>query len=165
MPRNRPTPTRRLATTVAVVLALGTMLAGCTTATPTPVASATSVAPTAGASGVPTAAPTFGATASTPVARTHFDAVVQNLLKTDPQPHGRDVIDALVAGGFAKSAMQLTPDQTTTGRASDSIEFSVLWRSKDCLVGQVGAGGYGSTSAPVLGTGRCLVGTTRAIDW
>ncbi|MCU1529690.1 MAG: hypothetical protein JWP75_3453 [Frondihabitans sp.] len=99
------------------------------------------------------------------MALAHFDAVVQKLLTTDPQPHGRDVIDALVAAGFSKKAMELTPDTTTIGRNVDSIEFSVLWQNKDCLVGQVGASGYGSSSSPKLSTGRCLIGNTRPIDW
>jgi hypothetical protein len=94
-----------------------------------------------------------------------FDATVKTLLKTDPQPHGRDVIDALVKAGFDKKAMEVTADQTTLGRDVDSIEFSVLWKKRDCLVGQVGVSGYGSESSPVLGTGKCLVGQTRAIDW
>lgn len=61
--------------------------------------------------------------------------------------------------------MQLTPDETTIGRGVDSIEFSVLWKKKDCLIGQVGPSGFASTSAPVLSTDACLIGTTRSIDW
>lgn len=105
----------------------------------------------------------FSATAPAGVAMAHFDTTVQTLLKTDPAPHGGDVVSALAKAGFDKKAMELTPDDTTIGRNVDSIEFSVLWLGKTCLVGQVGSAGYGSTQAAVLSTGRCLIGTTTTI--
>lgn len=80
---------------------------------------------------------------------------------------GRAYIDALVAAGFDKSAMQVTEDLTTVGNAAESIQFSVRWGDRQCLVGQVGP----STGEPVtmvmdqLAEGRCLVGQTRPIDW
>ena len=40
---------------------------------------------------------------------------------------GRAYIDALVAAGFDKAAMQVTPDQTTVGNPAESIQFSVRW--------------------------------------
>ena len=60
--------------------------------------------------------------------------------------------------------MQVTADTTSIGREADTVQFSVLW-GDDCLVGQTGATGFASEVAPVLGTGTCLVGTTRTIDW
>jgi hypothetical protein len=83
--------------------------------------------------------------------------------------HGRPgvlvrVHDGLAAGGFDKSTMQVTADTTSIGRDADSVQFSVLW-GQDCLIGQVSGAGYTSQTAPVLGTGACLVGSTRAIDW
>ncbi len=80
---------------------------------------------------------------------------------------GRAYIDALVAAGFDKSAMQVTEDTTTIGDPAESIQFSVLWHDGECLVGQVGP----ATGAPVVavlpavGDGRCLIGDTRPIDW
>ncbi|MCC2029926.1 hypothetical protein KEC56_10430 [Microbacterium sp. YMB-B2] len=80
---------------------------------------------------------------------------------------GRAYIDALVDAGFDKSAMQVTEDLTTVGNAAESIQFSVRWGDRQCLVGQVGP----STGEPVtmvmdqLAEGRCLVGRTRSIDW
>ncbi|GAA4266859.1 hypothetical protein GCM10022256_24710 [Frondihabitans peucedani] len=121
--------------------------------------------PAAATSASPAPAPSFDADASTSDALAEFTAVVKKRLASDPQPHGRDVVDALVAAGFDKKAMELTPDETTLDRNVDSIEFSVLWKKQDCLVGQVGSAGFSSTSAPVLGTGKCLVGATRTIDW
>lgn len=95
-----------------------------------------------------------------------FTAVVAAVWATPQQVIGQAYVDALVAAGFDKSAMQLTPDQSTVGNPAESIQFSVRW-GQECLVGQVGP----STGAPVtvvlpaLGEGTCLVGDTRPIDW
>ncbi len=76
-------------------------------------------------------------------------------------------MDALVGAGFDRAAMQVTQDATTVGNPVESLQFSVRWGETECLVGQVGP----STGEPVtavmpqLAEGRCLVGTTRAIDW
>ncbi len=79
-------------------------------------------------------------------------------------PGGRALIDALVAAGFDKAAMQLTPDKTAINLDADNIQFSVLIGA-DCLVGQYGNVGYQSAVLPVLSTGKCMVGNTRPIDW
>ena len=79
-------------------------------------------------------------------------------------PGGRAFIDGLVAAGFDKAAMQVTPDKTAISLDADNVQFSVLI-GEDCLVGQFGNVGYQSAVLPVLSTGACLVGTTRAIDW
>jgi hypothetical protein len=62
--------------------------------------------------------------------------------------------------------MEVTLDTTTIGNAADSIQFSVKW-GESCLIGQngTGVGGYHSTVGRVLGTGTCLIGKTRTIDW
>jgi len=77
---------------------------------------------------------------------------------------GRDFIDALVAAGFDKSAMQLTPDKTAIGLNADNIQFSVQL-DEVCLVGQFGNIGYHSAILPIIDVAGCLIGTTRAIDW
>ncbi|RWZ52075.1 hypothetical protein ELQ90_07505 [Labedella phragmitis] len=79
---------------------------------------------------------------------------------------GRDFVDALVASGFDKAAMEVTKDATTLGDRAESIQFSVRW-GDSCLIGQFGpaVGGYHSTIQPALGTDRCLIGETRPIDW
>ena len=58
----------------------------------------------------------------------------------------------------------LTPDTTAVGLEADNIQFSVRMNNT-CLVGQSGNVGYHSLAAPILSTGTCLVGNTRAIDW
>ena len=79
-------------------------------------------------------------------------------------PGGRAFIDGLVAAGFDKAAMQVTPDKTAISLDADNVQFSVLI-GEDCFVGQFGNVGYQSAVLPVLSTGACLVGTTRPIDW
>lgn len=96
-----------------------------------------------------------------------FAAVVGQVWASDQRASGRAYIDALIGAGFDRSAMQVTQDSTTVGNPAESLQFSVRWGEEECLVGQVGP----STGEPVtvvlpqLAEGRCLVGTTRAIDW
>lgn len=154
---------------VAGVVLTG-VLVGCSP-TPTPTPSPTSSSsPSAEASTAPTAtpsvAPTFDPAAPADAALVFFDSVNTATLAANPAADGRTFIDGLVAAGFDKAAMQVTSDTTTIGNAADSIQFSVRW-GDSCLIGQNGAavGGYHSTLAPVLGTGSCLIGSTRPIDW
>ncbi|QLD13136.1 hypothetical protein HW566_00515 [Microbacterium oleivorans] len=79
---------------------------------------------------------------------------------------GRAYIDALVAAGFDKGAMQVTADRTSVGDPVDSLQFSVSWQG-ECLVGQVGPSTPAPTALvlPELDSGGCLVGDTRSIDW
>jgi len=152
------------------------LLSGCTAAqveeTPAPSPTAAQTAP---ASAAPTPTAPTPTEAAGPVLVPDgtadenlplFSAVVAAVWATPQQVTGQAYVDALVAAGFDKSAMQLTPDQSTVGNPAESIQFSVRW-GQDCLVGQVGP----STGAPVtvvlpaLGEGTCLVGDTRPIDW
>lgn len=96
----------------------------------------------------------------------YFDAVNTATLDANPAADGRAFVDGLVAAGFDKAAMEVTSDTTTIGNAADSIQFSVRW-NESCLIGQHGTavGGYHSTVGRVLGTGTCLIGKTRPIDW
>jgi hypothetical protein len=93
-----------------------------------------------------------------------FDSVNEALLVENAKPDGRGFIDSLVAAGFAKKDMEVTPDKTAIGLDRDNIQFSVKFDT-ECLIGQFGNVGYHSTIAPVTQTDTCLVGTTRAIDW
>ena len=85
---------------------------------------------------------------------------------SDSRGEGRAYIDALVAGGFDKAAMQVTRDESTVGNPAESIQFSVLWKG-ECLIGQVGpaTGDPVTVVARALEGGACLVGNTRPIDW
>ena len=148
---------------VALVLA-ALCLSGCTPVRDSPTVDAPSVAASASAPAPAPSVPagTTGARAQQELAR--FDAVNRRTARR-PDAGGRDFVDALVAAGFRKADMQVTEDRTTIGLRVPSVQFSVLWRGV-CLVGQHGSqsGRYrGALVEPVAG--RCLIGTTRPIDW
>lgn len=154
----------------ALAGALALALTGCTSSVPVP---APSAEPTAPPSAAPSSAePTKSAE---PVLRpelpaaenlAYFDSVNRAVIAADPAAGGRAFIDALVAAGFDKAAMQVTADTTTIGDPADSVQFAIVF-PPDCLIGQYGpkSDGYQSAVRPVLGTGGCLVGDTRPIDW
>ena len=93
-----------------------------------------------------------------------FSRVNRQTIQRDHRPGGRAFIDALVAAAFPKGAMEVTRDQTTIGLDAPSVQFSVLWKGV-CLLGQYGPdlGYHAMTASPVAG--KCLIGTTRPIDW
>jgi hypothetical protein len=138
-------------------------LAGCTADAPAPAPSATASAtprPTATEEPAPTLDPAGDAAANIDF----FDTVNRALLKTVDTPNGQQIVDNLVAAGFAKVDMEITPDVTVGDEAAEAIQFSVRINGT-CLIGQTGAAGYNAVAAPLLGTGKCLVGATRTIDW
>ncbi|MFE6255657.1 DUF6993 domain-containing protein [Agromyces sp. NPDC057865] len=114
----------------------------------------------------PAASPTLSPHLSAAENLAFFDAVNLGVVSANAEAGGRDFIDALVAAGFDRAQMQVTADRTTVDLAADSVQFSVLFQG-ECLVGQYGpaSGGYHSAERPALGTGGCLVGQTRPIDW
>lgn len=141
-------------------------LSACTGSPDTkPSASASSSAtPRASASSTPVAKPVFDPPGSAEANKAYFDSVNRAQIAANAGSLGRDFIDSLVAGGFTKADMQVTPDKTSIGRQVDSILFSVKIGT-NCLLGQNGGGGYTSSVAPALASGVCLIGKTRAIDW
>ncbi|MBG6238326.1 hypothetical protein IWX78_001281 [Mycetocola sp. CAN_C7] len=143
-------------------IALVVLLAGCSPTPAEPSAPPTSSTPTA----TPPAAPSFDPDAPADEAILFFDTVNTATLAANASADGRAFIDGLVAAGFDKTTMEVTADATTIGNAADSIQFSVRW-GDSCLIGQNGAAvnGYHSTVGPLLGTGTCLIGSTRPIDW
>ncbi len=163
----------RSATTAILLLGAGTalLLPGCSDPRllPDPAPTATA-APSATAA--PTPSPTESAAGGLVPGGTAgenlplFEAVTAAVWASPEQVSGRAYIDALVAAGFDKSAMQVTPDETTVGNPAESIQFSVRW-GEECLVGQVGpaTGAPVAIVVPILAEGTCLVGETRPIDW
>lgn len=158
-----------LVSAAGLVLLAGSLagsLIGCVSATPVPATTAPTASSTPSATSTPAGEPALvpGGTAEQNLP--FFDKVNRATLAANPAAKGRDFIDALVAAGFDKSAMQLTVDTTTIGLAANSVQFSVRLDG-GCLIGQNGAdaGGYNSMTAPPLATGGCLIGQTRAIDW
>jgi hypothetical protein len=158
---------------IAVVVVTG-ILAGCTPggALPTGTGTGHSTAGGSGGSGgasasaSPKPAATFvpGGTAeqNLPI----FTQTVEQVWASAQKAEGRAYVDALVAAGFDKGAMQVTNDKSTVGNPAESIQFSVRVGDQ-CLVGQVGPaiGDPVSTVLPVLAGGTCLLGNTRPINW
>lgn len=172
-PPFRPSGGRRAAGVIALAVVGILALAGCTDASdPSVSASATptmteSLAPTATPTPTATAVPALIPEGSAEDNLPYFETVVATVWAGDDPLAGRSYVDALVAGGFDKAAMQLTNDETTVGNPAESIQFSVLW-GDECLVGQIGPA-TGDPVAVVLPAlqdgGSCLIGETRSIDW
>ena len=95
-----------------------------------------------------------------------FVSVMESVASSPDAVAGRAYVDALVAAGFDKAAMQVTADRTSVDDPVDSLQFSVLWQG-ECLVGQVGPSTPAPTAMvlPELPQGGCLIGLTRPIDW
>lgn len=155
----------RAAGVLAVTAAAALLLSGCTpTPAPSPSASV-SASPDAESTSpaAPALVPEGTADDNLPV----FTATAESIWATEQRGSGRAYIDALIGAGFDREAMQVTQDQTTVGNPAESLQFSVRWGDDECLVGQVGpsTGQVVTTVMPQLAEGRCLVGTTRPIDW
>jgi len=149
---------QRVALPVILAAALIAALAGCVP-TPTPAPTAT---PKPSASSAPKPTIDLNGTAEQNLA--YFDYVNKKFIAEGGDLSGRPFIDNLVKAGYPKVDMEVTPDRTTVNLAADNISFSVRL-GKTCLIGQYGNTGYSSTAAKLLSTSRCLVGTTRTIDW
>ena len=148
----------------AAGLALVLALAACTAAPdPGPTARPTST-PSGTATPTPEPDPVLVPTGDAEANLPYFDLVNKRLLDTVPTPNGQQLVENLVAAGFAKADMEVTPDTTVGSEAASTIQFSVR-ANGSCLIGQTGAAGYNALAAPLLGTGKCLVGKTRAIDF
>lgn len=163
-------PSGRSVTAATAALALALALSACTAGSPSPTSSATAIPETTGsAQPSPTATepaqPAFIADATAAENLPVFTAVVGAVWATPSQVTGRAYIDALVAAGFDRNAMELTPDVSTVGNPAESIQFSVRL-TDNCLLGQVGpaTGDPVTIVAPILAEGRCLIGETVPVD-
>jgi hypothetical protein len=147
---------------VVLTFALAAFLVGGLSAcTPGPAMPTPTTTPTPGSSEPPEPEINLNGTATEN--RPYFDTVNLATIATGTTD-GRSFIDGLVAGGYSKEAMEVTPDRTTINAQADNIQFSVRLNGT-CLVGQFGSAGYASYAGPLLADGRCLIGTTRPIDW
>jgi hypothetical protein len=141
---------------VVLAVAMAAALAGCVptaapTATPKP-------------SGDSSGAPAINLNGTANQNKAYFDSVNKKFIAQGGDLSGRPFIDNLVKAGFPKVDMELTPDRTTVNLAADNISFSIRF-GNTCLIGQYGNTGYASTVQKLLSTSKCLVGTTRKIDW
>jgi hypothetical protein len=149
------------------MVALATALVGCTPTAPVAKSTASdnlspSSAPTP--TPTPTPKPAFVPGGTAEQNKAYFDSVNSALIASNGTADGKTIVNTLVAAGFDKAAMQLTPDKTSIGVAADSVLFSVRL-GDGCLIGQRGPAGYSSSIGPALTGGSCLVGKTRTINW
>ncbi len=153
---------------VSAGLLLGVSLTACTSIPAEPRANDT--APSSSGAREPSATPAPDATlvpdGTAAENLVYFNFLAAAVTKANPAADGRDYIDALVAGGFDRAALEVTFDRTQADLAVDSTQFSVRFAG-ECLIGQIGpaTNGFHSVVAPILSTGLCLVGSTRQIDW
>ena len=146
-----------------VVAAISVLaLAGCVASTPK--ASKTTAPATAAPSATASAGPTIDLAGTAGQNQAYFDVVNQKFIAAGGDLRGRPFIDNLVKVDFPKANMEVTPDRTAVNLAADNIQFSIRFGTT-CLIGQYGNTGYVSEVTKALGTSRCLVGTTRPIDW
>ncbi len=154
---------------IAMIVAICAVVAACAPdrddTTPMPLPTSTSSAsPAPEASSEPAPDPTLLPGGTALANHAYFDFVNRRLLSVNSNPSGEAVISNLIAAGFNKADMEITPDKTSElRRPSDSIEFSVRVGDR-CLIGQFEAGSYASMVGPVLNGGRCLVGKTEPIN-
>lgn len=93
-----------------------------------------------------------------------FDWVNQSYWDKYGMGTSQDIVTSLANQGFNKATMEVTPPTTAINIPADSIIVSVRIDDR-CLIGQFGPTQYSSILAPVLGTGKCLVGVTLPITW
>ncbi len=150
---------------VLVLIVVGTLVALRGHATSPTSPSGSSQSPTViGPSQTP---PAFDPTGTAAANLSFFNWVnAKTISEKQGKPAGPDFINGLIAAGFDRSKMQVTPDTTAAGLQADSIQFSVQMGTQ-CLIGQWGAGsnGYQSEVANVIDGIGCLIGKTRPIDW
>jgi hypothetical protein len=156
----------RLTAAAAIVLTASIALTACTGGSePAPVVSGSAAASSSSGSATASSTPSPSATisAAAQAALGKFDAANKQIAASTASPTDAQIVSALVAAGFAKSAMEITADQTTIGRHVDSIEVAVKV-GPTCLLGGFNGNAYSSETAPVLSTGKCLVGNTAPIS-
>ena len=148
---------------VPLVAIVAAALAGCVQ---NPPVSTPSVVPTPQASSTNSSIPVYNPDGTAKQNLAYFDLVGHALLDNNPTANaqGKTIVNWFVAHGFDKANMQVTPDKTSIGLAVWNIEFSVRM-GNSCLIGQAGNTGFQSTVQRVLATGKCLIGTTRTINW
>ena len=148
-------------------LAVVAVLAGCVD-NPDPGADPPSQTPIAGSSSTPvptsTGAPTIDLKGTAADNLAFFNAWGRAKVGKHPNIKGKTIIDELVDLGYDKKSMEITPDKTSIGLDAWNIEYSIKLKDT-CLIGQAGNVGFNAFVAPPVSTGKCLIGTTRKIDW
>lgn len=150
-------PRRALLCALVGVAALS--LVACTAPEPMPTpTTSSSASPSPSATPTPDPEPVPDGTAADNQA--YFDLVNTELIAAGGALNGPAFVDNLVAHGYPRENMEVTPDRTAINEPADNVVFSIRF-GDSCLLGQWGNVAYSSIVAPVLATGRCLIGTPR----
>ena len=154
--------------TAILGIGLAIALAGCVPGAPTPVPTeepSTSASP-GGSTPSPSASepPKLNLQGTAGENLAYFNKVNLDYIQKGGATDGRSLIDNLVDAGFPKAAMEVTPDRTTVNAQADQVQYSVRLNGT-CLIGQFGGGEFNGTAQPLLASNKCLIGTTRPIDW
>ena len=160
----RVRPAHRTGRAIALTLAAAVALSGCVASTPQPTATPSNEASVAPSPEATPTGPILRPGEAAAANRQFFDLINTEYQDANGQGDGRSIVDNLIDNGFSKQDMEVTPDSTAIGLATDSIVVSVRIKG-ECLLGQFTPEEYVSSVEPLLGTGGCLVGKTRAIDW
>ena len=146
---------------VALAAAAAIALVGCVPSEPMPTPTTTkSSTPTP----TPTPDPTLDPTGTAEENLPFWKHLVETMYNAYQMVDGAIMIQSLVDNGFNKADMEVTPNETAIGERADSVIFSVRFDGQ-CFVGQIFPDRWNATLQPLLGTGKCLVGTTRPIDF
>ncbi len=149
---------------VAVAAVALIALVGCvpTEPMPTPTSSTKSATPTP--TPTPTKANKLDPTGTAEENLPFWQELVEGMSTTYGMADGTAMIQTLVDQGFNKADMEVTPNVTAIGERVDSVIFSVRFDGQ-CFIGQIFPDRFSATLQPLLGTGKCLVGSTRPIDF
>ena len=137
------------------------VLVGCVPTSPMPTPTTTK---SATPSPTPTAAPTLDPNGTVDEAYAFWRYLVEKMYFDLGKNDGAQYINMMTNYGFDRAAMEVTYNETAIGEQADSIIFSVRFGG-ECFIGQIFNPTWVATRAPVLGTGTCLVGVTRPIDF
>lgn len=158
----------------ALAVAALIAIAGCTgpdSVTPSPSPTITDAAPQPTVTAEPSAEPTAepepdpvlvpegSAEENAPFAQF---VVAQRAAAQDDRLRSSELAQVLIDAGFAADAIEVTADRTPLGNATDVISFAILVGDA-CILGELRGAEAVTQTAPVLGTGRCLVGADVSI--
>lgn len=88
--------------------------------------------------------------------------VRERAVSQEPRLTAAEIGQILVEAGFAADTIEVTPDSTPLGNPTDSINFAVRV-GEQCILGELRVAEVVTQTAPVLGTGRCLIGVDASI--
>jgi hypothetical protein len=147
-----------------IALAVVVALAGCVPGAPTPVPTQTEAGPGPTPTSTEPAVPVLVESGTAKDNQPYFDKVNLDYFTASGVGSSKGIVDNLVAAGFRKQDIEVTPDHTSIDLQADSIIVSVRLKG-ECLLGDFQASGLKSMVVPLLGTGGCLIGKTLTIDW